>query len=343
MLTTAIDLSDTIIRLAQLTQHHGKWKLHLRAEISVPIDYIDDGELKHPREVSQLLTSLVKAAGGHGRNVLITLPERHTFVKVIALPASESKNLDEVIATSLTQHIPYDADEVYWDWHQSNHINSLGQTQVLLGAAPRTTVDNYLQLYTNAGLRVTAAEIESVVIARAMLGPMPPNDARIIIDLGRTRSTLILVDSGVVQFSSTLRYAGRELNRFIADELHITDTQAERAKKIFGLDPRRGRGLLRTILLPHMDALSAAVTEVEDFYQEHFIDHQPVTTVQLTGSGALLRGIAPELRQRLEQNVVVQPSWIYQQLVASSPDIPLELGYTYTSAFGLAMNTGLAI
>lgn len=335
----AIDLSDTIVRLTQLERRRRSWRLHLRAEIQVPLGLIDDGDVKKPNEVTQLIKALVSAASIHGHDVSITLPERHTFVKLISVVPESDRRMDEAVSTALTQHIPYALDEVYWDWSRVERPNSLGQPQAIIGAAPRATVDEYLRLFSKAGLRVSMAEIESVVMARAVLGPQPPDEARIIIDLGRTRSTLILVDRGIVQFSSTLRYAGRELNRFIADELHITDQQAERAKVLFGLDPKRGRGLLRSVLAPHIDALGDAVAEVEAFYQEHFVDHRPVTAVQLTGSGALLRGIDDELRERLDQTVIVEPSWIYGQLAVTTRDLPIELGYTYTTVFGLAMNT----
>lgn len=336
MIQVAIDISDTIIRLIALERHRS-WKLKVRAEIPVPPGLINDGDIKRTDEVGQLLKSLVVAAGVHTREMSITIPERHTFVKLISIPADSGKDLPSAIAAELTQHIPYDLAEVYWDWYQVDQLNSLGQPQVLIGAAPRRNVDEYLQLGTMAGLDVANAEIESIVIARAMLGPQPPDDARIILDLGRTRSTLILVDHGIVQFSSAIRYAGRELNQFIADELHISVDQAERAKTLFGLDPKRGKGLLRQALAPHIDAIADGVANVEAYFQEHFVDHRPISIIQLTGSGALLRGIDLELQTRLEQKVITTPSWIYQQLVKTDPNLPIELGYTHSTVFGLAL------
>lgn len=337
MIQVAIDISDTIIRLVALERHRRSWKLKVRAEIPVPTGLIIDGDLKRSDEVSQLLKSLVTASDVQTREMSITIPERHTFVKLISVPADSGKDLQPAIASELTQHIPYDLAEVYWDWYKVDQPNSLGQPQALVGAAPRRTVDEYLHLGAMAGLDVTNAEIESIVIARAMLGPQPPDDARIILDLGRTRSTLILVDRGIVQFSSTIRYAGRELNQFIADELHISPVQAERAKTLFGLDPKRGKGLLRQALAPHIDAIADGVANVEAFFQEHFVDHRPISIIQLTGSGALLRNIDIELQTRLEQQVVIRPSWIYQQLTKNDQNLPIELGYTHSTVFGLAL------
>lgn len=336
MIPVAIDISDTLIRLVALERRGRAWKIHVRAEIPVSVDMINDGDIQQPQAVSQLLRSLVNAADVRAKDVAISLPERHTFVKLISLPEGSDHNLQAAVTTALSQHIPYAPEEVYWDWHRVEQVNSLGLPQALIGAAPRVTVDEYLNLFSQAGLRVDVAEIESIAIVRALFGPQPPDDARIVVDLGRTRSTLILVDRGVVQFSSTLRYAGRELNNFIASELHISAEQAERAKTLFGLDPKRGKGVLRAVLTPHIQAIADGIADVESFFQEHYVDHRPIAKLHLTGSGAMLRNIAEELQSRLQQEIIVEPSWMFKELTKSHHDLPAELGYTYTTAFGLA-------
>lgn len=341
MTSVAIDISDTIIRLIGLERRGRDWKIHVRSEIAVAPGFINDGDIQQPAAVSELLHSLAEASDLHSKDVVITLPERHTFVKLISLPASSEGNIADAVTTAMTQHIPYTPDEMYWDWQKVGGVDSQNQTQILLGAAPRATVDQYLSVFTDAGLQVKVAEIESLAIVRGLFGPKPPDEPQIIVDLGRTRSTLILIHHGIVQFSRTLRYAGRELNRFIADELHISDEQAERAKTLFGLDTTRGKGILRAVLAPHVDAIAEEIKEVENFFEEHYVDHEPILKIYLTGSGALLRNIDQELQMRLKQVVVVQPSWVYTELLRSYRDLSSELGYSYTTAFGLAMRPWL--
>lgn len=336
MLPFALDISDTILRLVTLERHRRSWNIGIRAELPLPTGDIVDGDIKQPLHVAELIRSLVDAAGTNTKHVTFALPERHTFVKLVALPKTTG-GMEPAIKEALAQHFPYPPDELYWDWHRVGTTNSLGQTQALLGAAPRTTVDEYLHVVAEAGLQSTSAEIESVAIARSMLGPEPSDETVIILDLGRTRSTLILVDHGLVQFSSTLRYAGRELNQYISDELHITNDQAERAKTLFGLDQKRGKGLLRKALLPHIDAIVEGILDVEAFYQEHFPDHRQVQRILINGSGALLRGIDAELQTKLSHQVTVSPSWIFTELLKHNSSLPASLGFTYTTVLGLAL------
>lgn len=333
----ALDLSDTILRLLTLEKTRNAWRLPVRAEIAVPEGMIVDGEIRQGPAVIALLKDLIKASGVKERQVIVSLPERHTFVKLISVAVADGGDRQQAIKDEATLHLPYSWDEVYFDFYQLPKKNSHGQIQVVFGAAPRAIVDSYLAVFDAAGLEVINLVIESLAIARAIISPTAAAGTFIILDLGRTRSTIILVNDGVVQLSATVRYAGKELNRYIADELKITIDQAERAKTIFGLDPKRGKGLLRHVLAPHIDTLAEKIKEIEDFYVEHFIDTKPVSAVYLTGSGAMLRHIDTELQSRLQQSVHIQPSWVVESARRADDSIDPATAYTYVTVAGLAL------
>ncbi len=337
MRSIGLDLSDTAIRIVVIEQRGTAWHFPVRAEIPVPAGMIVDGEMQQSEGVVELLKQLFSAAKVKPRNVVVGLPERHSFIKLVSLPGDDDRAIAESIQDVATQHVPYAWDEMYFDWSILPTRNSRREIQVLLGASPKVLVDSYLSVLDQAGVDVVACEIESSAIVRALWRPNEQTGAKILLDLGRARSTLILVDNGQVQFSTSVRYAGKDLNKFIADQLDISQAQAERAQNLFGLDPNRGRGVLRNVLLPHLNVLVKKIEEVESFYADHFVDHQPVTMVGLTGSGAMLRGLSSELASRLKQSIAVQPCWLYQDLQHHDPHMTPEVGYAYATAIGLAL------
>ncbi|MBI3573324.1 MAG: type IV pilus assembly protein PilM [Candidatus Kerfeldbacteria bacterium] len=336
MTAFGLDISDTLVRLAVLEKRGAQFFLPVRAEITIPPEVIVDGEIRQPTVAAHLLAQLVKASRARTKRAIVSLPERQTFLKLISLPADRGVTEASVQAEA-SQHIPFAPGEMYFDWYLLPQKNSLGERQVVIGAAAKTLVDAYLSVLHDAGIETMSIEPESLSLVRAIWQKGQQSDAAIVLDLGRTRSTIILVRDEIVRFSVTVRYAGKDLNRFIADELKISDDQAEKAKKIFGLDPRLGRGVLYKVLSPQMDILAEKIRDVESFYVEHFIDHRPIKEVTLTGSGAMLKGIDQQLSQRLNQTVVIHPSWVYQQLRAHDPSLPIDVGLGYTTAFGLAL------
>ncbi len=344
MRSQGLDISDSFIRLVILERRGHTYTLPVRAEIPVPGGAIVNGEIRQSSQVATALRELFSAAGIKSAQPIVGLPERHTFIKLIPLDVTDVS--DEAIAKAIDnvaeQHVPYPLRETTYDWQRLPQRNSLGQVQVVLGAAPKEIVTSYLDVLQQAGITPRSLDIESLAMARATFRPGQAPGSHILLDLGRSRSTLTLVQDEIVQFSTTVRYAGKELNQYIADALNISDQQAERAKNLFGLDPKRGKGVLRKVLAPQVDALAEKIRELEDFYSEHFVDHQPIHDVALTGSGAMLRSIDTELGQRLSLPVHRQPAWVYEDLHHEDAQTPEEIGLSYSTAIGLALQPFLS-
>jgi type IV pilus assembly protein PilM len=339
MRSFGLDISDSIIRLAVLTRHGKGFSLPIRGELAVPDGLINDGDFVSPPQVSDLIRRLVMAAKPNTKLVISSLPERHSFIKSIIFPPDQEIN-EAAIKESVTQDLPYTWEEINYDWVQRPAPKGEAKI-VMFSAAPKKLVTQYLQVLEQAGLEVIGLENESLAIARAMLPP-DATGANILLDIGRTRTSLILVNDGVVEFSTTIRYAGKDLNKYIAEAMSISLDQAQRAKELFGLDPDRGHGLLAKILAPQLDLMADKVTMVQDYYADHFSKDQPITAVLLNGSGALIRNIDQELNSRLKENVKVQPCWVVPppaSISASSNDV----SFTYTTAMGLALQPFLTV
>lgn len=336
MRSFGIDISDSIMRLAVLRQQRSKYVLPIRGEIALPANLIVDGEIKNIEQVARLLSDLVTAAKPRTNRAFVSLPERHGFIKVLELPPT-AEVTDQTIRQAAEQHVPYGWNEIYYDWCWLPGLTPSNNRQLLFGAAPRLIVDEYTAMLERVGIDPLGLEIESLAIARALINPADRQTTCIILDLGRTRTSVVLVDRGTVFFSTTIRYAGKEVNQYIADELHISLEQADKAKKLFGLDPNLGKGFVRQVLSPVLDVLAEKIREISDFYEEHYIDHQPISRILLNGSGSLVKSIDTELAKRLSMPVVITPAYVAGLLAATDYGALSEIGYTYTTALGLAM------
>ncbi len=147
----ALDMSDTILRLGMLERKRGRWRLPVRAELPLPPGLIVDGDIQQPTAVSQSLRQLHQATGLKARRLILAIPDRHSFIKLLALSSNRAGSLAEAVQSALIQDLPYRLEEVYWDWHDIRRRNSLNQQLVLAGAAPKTTVKSYLQVVAAAG------------------------------------------------------------------------------------------------------------------------------------------------------------------------------------------------
>ena len=132
-----------------------------------------NGEIKHEEEVVKVLqNAFAKPQYGKltTRHVVCSLPEEHSFTRVIQLPKMNMSEAKEAIKWEIEQNIPMAISDVYYDW-QLVPLEQKGieHQDVLISAAPRTIVDGYVSVIKKCGFIPRALEVESVAVSRSLV------------------------------------------------------------------------------------------------------------------------------------------------------------------------------
>ncbi len=208
--------------------------------------------------------------------------------------------------------------------------------RVMLAAAPRTLVDGYVQMMETAGLAPVALEIEATAIARAIIPTNDPlNEPLGILDIGATRSSLIICDEDAMQMSISVPLSGNELTEIISEKLEIELTDAELVKIECGLDAHRCEDKMWNILLPIVDDISNKIRNSLRFYRITFPTGKKIEKLILCGGGAYFRDIDTVLSRKLTIKVKRGDSLV--NLSKLPKDFSEEGSLSYTTAIGLAL------
>ncbi len=172
--------------------------------------------------------------------------------------------------------------------------------KLLMGAAPKKLVDDYTDLLEKAGLAPIALEIEATAISRAIV-PFDEftDDAMGILDIGATRSSLVIYDSGALQMSISIPISGNDITKLVSDSLGVSMTDAEKLKRECGLDANRCEDKMWNILLPLIDDITEKIRNALRFYKIGFPSGKKVERLYLCGGGALFREIDTVLSRKL--------------------------------------------
>ena len=207
--------------------------------------------------------------------------------------------------------------------------------RLLLAAAPKNLIDDYTQILEMAGLAPIAFEIEAVAIARSIV-PVDESltEAVGILDIGATRSSLVIYDGGALQMSISIPISGIELTKIIADQLHISQNDAELVKIECGLDAHRCEDRMWNILLPIIDDMCAKIRNAVRFYKIGFPLGKKIERLYLCGGGAHFREIDSVLSRKLTIKVRRGDALINVQRPKQFPE---DRSLTFATAIGLAM------
>jgi len=337
------DLSIKIVELENRTGHHRvpSFKLKNLREMTLPPGLIVNGEIQEPEKVRKYIQHLLEGKKGtkpiDGKWVVATLPEIHSFIKVIHIQKEAKDVIDDDILLLAKQHIPFDEESYYMDWQILPDIRT-GQTRILIGAAPKYIVDMYTYLIESLGLGILSLEIEALAIARSLITAekLYEEEARGILDVGATQSSLIIYDHETIQFTKTLPFSGELLTTAIMQGLKKTQAEAEEMKRTYGVAYSKSYGKALSVIKDNLDTVVETIEQAFQFYYSHFPDTNKVTHVTMSGGASNTPHLPELLTQRL--GITCAPGKVWKNLGPHPGKLPKE-----SSSLGLATAIGLAL
>lgn len=282
-----LDISDQSLRLAQFSFVGKKPKLQIYNEIKLPAGCLVNGTIKQPAIFITHLQKLIKTKIGYGQlseKAIISLPEGGTFLKTLSLDINNETKIEELIEEILPQTLPLSMEEIYWDYQIVK--KEATKCQVVIGASPKTIVDSYLKICSEAGITPVVLEIEAAAISNLLIDTNRNHIAQIVIDIGQNRTGLFLYDGDVIQFTVSLSISGNQIDQTISQALDLNDEQAEEAKIICGLDQTKCQGAILEILTPTIEELARQILNAVNFYYENFSNPREIKSIIICGGGA---------------------------------------------------------
>ncbi len=205
------DLSERALKVVVLESQGTKklprlvgWHIH-----DLPPNLLAAGSLKNPALLRQEIFRALRRAPGHPlavRYLIAALPEITTFLRAVPLPTHEPLS-PEITARELERNIPLTQEEAYFS---AEPFSLPGGTGILLAAAPKKVVNEFVTFFEQAGWIPLALETEAQAIVRATVTP-DTNDLVGILDLGATRTQLVIACGETPLLSATLPFAGEPI------------------------------------------------------------------------------------------------------------------------------------
>lgn len=302
-----LDISAGSFKIMQLAKHGNSFSIKGYTDVALPkglivndavadaktFDYMLKHALEHP-QMGRIDSSYA----------VVSLPESKSFVRVIQIPVMSDAEADSAVPVEAESFIPMPVDQVYLDWQKLDIVGD--RMNVLMIASPKDYVDKYLETLDRFGIKTVAMEVESQSCQRSVMAP-GSKDTVLIVDLDAYRSSLIMIEDGNLQFTSTVPIAGNSFTESIAKILGVSFAKAEEIKKTVGISNTADYPNIKIALLPVLNSLSAEIKSILKFHNEH--SGKPVSKILIAGGSAKLK------------NIVEFLSWDFSDF----PDIKIEL------------------
>lgn len=301
--------------------------------------------------LKKLLTRMnIKSASS-----FVSIPGFSGLITIIDLPDMPEDELSKAIQFEAHKYIPSALDEIALSWEvieknkdgekdkeDGNIISKLRlrndpsfkaseKIKVLLVAAPKKDIERYDRLVSGAGLDVSAIELETFSIARALIGDEA--GTFIIVDIGSRATNIVLVEKGVIHVNRNIDAGGDEITSAIVDTMNISRPRAE-AFKMGDKDILNGKE--SAIVIPVLDLIVGELRRIITAYKEKNKDAK-IESLILSGGTSKMKGIEEYFTGALGEKVRMGNPW--RSVVVSSQADPFvrKMGSSFAVALGLAL------
>jgi len=342
-----IDIGDLSIKVVQLNnisrrRRGPSYDLVTARSTQLPHGLIINGLLERPETVRKYIAHLLKKSSGKERPirspwVIASIPDNLGFIKLIKIDKEPADIIEEDILIVSKKHVPFQEDDYFLDWQiVPNQSEDETHTSVLIGSIPKNISNMYTYLLESLGMVVIALELGALSVARAIITANKEyaGEARAILDIGATRSTITVYDHEHIQFSSSISYSGETITTSVAQTMQISYDDAEMKKKTHGLEYTKSKNW--PVLTELTDQLVAQILKTMDFYYSHFKNTNKITKITMCGGGASLKNLDKILSLKLK--IPVEQGNVWKNLFSTkSINLDKNKSLRFTKAIGLAL------
>jgi type IV pilus assembly protein PilM len=162
-----IDIGSSSVKAVELlVKPKGLELLHVGAAPLAP-EAIVQGAFLNSGAIVEAVSEAVSNAGIKTKQVATAVSGHSVIVKKISLPSMTREELEESIRWEAEQYIPFDINEVNLDFQILESGSSDGQMDVLLVAAKKDLIDDYVAVLTEAGLSAQVVDVAAFAVANS--------------------------------------------------------------------------------------------------------------------------------------------------------------------------------
>jgi len=325
----ALDIGSSGLRAAQFSLSKRGPVLERYGSAPLPPGAVQAGVVVDGATVSQTLKSLWSQAKFTGKSVVFGIANDAVLVRQLDLDWMEPGDFRKALQYHVAEFLPMAVEDANLDYHVLGEFDAPGlggdavrMVRILLVAAARDMVDQFVQALYGAGLRPVKADLAPFALIRASRpAEAAPDSVEAIVDLGADTLAIVVHQAGQPRFVRMVaNLGGNQITAALEAEFGWPYDDAERAKIDFGLPARRGHGpdsaagdpglptAAPRMTLDHPvhqvvdNGVTAFVAEVRttlDFFLSSSSDGTHLSRLVLAGAGSLMSGLQERFEDEL--------------------------------------------
>lgn len=291
-----VDIGSYSVKIAQVERTFGEFKLVNFFEVPLVAEEV----LTDFQAASAALSKFLSDNPINYDSCVLSIPGQMVSNRVINLPFSNPKKIDQTLEFELETLIPFDIDETLFDY--SIIQQSEQSSKVLATYLPEESFKKFLEQVQHSGLDPRYVGTDSLDLSYlAQTGALPPQGKYALLDLGHTKSNFVIMEGTQVKLVRSFSWGGDRLTRAIEKAGNLDYESAESYKHNKGAVKEKGGDEIQKVIFAEFQNLGLQIRQTLFAFYES--GETPIEALYLSGGSSKISGIESFFSHLLNINV----------------------------------------
>ncbi len=343
-LQLGIDVGASAVKVVALERTGNTFKLMGLGWEETPPGCVVDGSLSDTKTIAQVVTSALKQTklSYKGASAAVGLRGINVVYKRISIPFQGVAELAKQIILEAQQHV--DSDLANWeiDYEPIGEPTTEGQLAVLLVAARKSVVEQYIEMTNQVGVRPAVLDCDAFAITNSF-EHVNGDDSKtnLCVDVGKDSTKVHLTVRGETSIIRSLPLGGFHFTELLARQLGINHTEAETLKWSLGNpDFAASQPQVMDICRQHTTELCEEVKKTLEFYAgiETNAAIREIHSIVLSGGGSVVPGLSEGISNILNADTIYATPFRGMELTSKEQEnVTTRYSHQFAVATGLAL------
>lgn len=305
-----IDVGASAIKVVSVEKSTNGTELLGLGWEETPAGAVVDGSLNDLQTITKAVKSALDQTRTRygGASATVGLRGLNVIYKRLMIPYQGMAELPKQVLLEAQQHVDSDLDHWQIDYETLEAANTEGQIPILLVAAKKSLVDQYVEMLKQVGVRPSVLDCDAFAMSNSFEFSYPDaQQTTLCVDVGRDSTKVHMMRAGKSVIIRSLPLGGGHFTDLLSKHLSINYTEAESIKwNVGNPDFTAGYPDIDTVCRQHTNELCEEIKKTIEFYGgiENQGGERLVDVVVLSGGGSVVPGLSESLSTLLNADAV---------------------------------------
>ncbi|HEY4430051.1 MAG TPA: pilus assembly protein PilM, partial [Paenibacillus sp.] len=268
------------------------WEVRKKRFLPLLPGMINENQVADSEALYDRVRQWVKKEGLRGSKVSLSIPPSQIIIRKMSIPSTNDKQVEQLVKLEVETglHLPFENPVYDYVTLEVDEEHS----HLLVFAAPRKSIQDYVEILERAGLRISSVEISATALARSIATGHGESFAEtMLINLEPSVMDIYMFRNGNPVFIRTINLLDLHKGRNVAAMDFVADSEvlAETAVAVEEqLSPEQ------------MVEITAEISRMLSFYQYSLHDGSTrINNLVITGAPSIRKQLDIELQQSLAE------------------------------------------